>query len=188
MGLVAVPEEEAVRLLDLLRERVEAEYPGQPSEATDAAIRVAVHLVVPDPPEGVTSEEMQHAVSVANIGYLFRKVEAEFVDADSNDDGDMTEALLALRESHPEWETWFAAVTGSAQICALGEGMTGDQTIQWKLPGVGAQARSMFVTSTVEGMAAPGGRALTPEHYRRCWSYGWYLRCFEDAMPPGAAF
>ncbi len=82
-------------------------------------------MVVPDPPARVTSPEMHAAVSIALIGYLFRDVEAEFLDVEPGDPG-MTEVLLEMRSRHPEWETWFAAVTGSAAICALGEDLTGD--------------------------------------------------------------
>lgn len=181
--LVAVPADEVVEMLDRLRGEIEARYPGERHEAMDMALRSAVRYVVPE--AEAPENELISAVSVATVGYLFRQVEEDVMDAATP--ADLTEALLNMRETHPEWQDWFAAVAGAAATCAVGEELSRNETLQWAIPGIGGQAREMFATSTVEGMGVPGG-TLKFADYARCWRYGWYLRCFEVAMPPSASF
>jgi hypothetical protein len=183
--LVAVPEEEAITLLESLTPEVYKRYEEPRHEAINLALRYAVRYAVDDP-IGANEDELRVGVSIANVGYSFRLVEEDVLGADSSA---LTEALLELRERHAEWEDWFAAVSGSASVCAQAEGLSGDQGLQWSIPGVGAQVREMFVVSTVDGMAQPSpGDTLSEVHYASCWRYGWYLRCFEAAMPGGAEF
>ena len=90
-----------------------------------------------------------------------------------------------MRSRHPEWETWFAAVTGSAAICALGEDLTGDATVQWNVPGVEHKRDSNSRCTPSRIWRSPTGTALTANTTGAAGTTAG-IRVFQDAMPEGA--
>jgi hypothetical protein len=58
----------------------------------------------------------------------------------------------------------------------------------WRIPGPGGHVRHYVALETAEWLIPPagqaGGGAPAPELLKRCWMYGFFRRCCEEASPP----
>jgi hypothetical protein len=142
-------------MLDELYERVEARLEEPLPEATDAALAQA--------PAAVGCGDAR----LARVGYLTRVAE--------------TERFERAREAMP-WLTELARAddeaAATATRLALAEPLDKPDpddpaAMTWRVPGPGGHVRHLLAVRW-----SPGGSL----ELKRCWLYGFFLRCAEEAL------
>ncbi|HWC87920.1 MAG TPA: hypothetical protein VG388_15410 [Solirubrobacteraceae bacterium] len=174
-------------LVDRILTEVLERYPGEPVAAVADALGAELDLPVGD--GGALDLRMRR------IGYLSRIVESEMFEPArhpvENLAEDMTQRLAVTGD-------WSAAAAALSVALAREEPLpkpqpTDERATSWKIPGPGGHVRHFIVAAAIaECMSGDmNGDGALPEgvddaaELKRCWMYGFLVRCCEEASPPG---
>lgn len=168
-------------LVDRILLEVLNRYPGAPTRPARSALQARLSLPVCD--GGALDLWMRR------VGYLTRVVEADMFES-ARVPMDGLEERLRAREA----DGWaFAATSLSAELAgveplAKPQPSAGD-AVSWLVPGPGGHVRHYVVAAAIAEALASGSAAL-PDGIRdagelkRSWTYGFLIRCCEEALPP----
>lgn len=163
-------------------------YPGDPPVPVKQALEAAVDLPVCD---GRALD-----LRLRRIGFLCRLIEAELFEPAREP---MEGLAVDLSERLQQLEDWQAAVcalsTDLARMEPLPKPSPADErATSWKVPGPGGHVRHYVVAAAIaDGLSAddngsgrlPAGIEDAAE-LKRCWTYGFIVRCCEEALPPAS--
>lgn len=166
------------RILSTVLER----EPPRPVAAVVAALGADLDIPVCD--GGPLDRRMR------GIGYLSRVVEGEMFDAASRPIDGLAEDLGRASVQIG----WVDAVVG---LCA---GLAREETlsrpapsdahaVSWRVPGPGGHVRHFVVAAAIAEALSDRPGAEPPVgadagELKRCWTYGFLVRCSEEAFPP----
>ena len=178
-------------LLDRIFDAVVERAPGDVSEPAADALQVAGRAVLGE--EGGSPLEAATASELARRGYLTRVIETEFFERAQQPTPGLRERLSKAGEG------------GAAAMAAVSGGLArrepGDKPdprapdwTSWRVPGPGGHVRHYLALMTVSSLFprdADGRRpvpvSLGEDDLKRCWLYGFYVRCCEEALAPDGA-
>lgn len=163
-------------------------YPGDPQETVKQALEAAVDLPVCD---GRALD-----FRLRRIGFLSRIVETELFDPAREPMEGLADDLSGRLERLEDWPAAVCALsTDLARMEPLPKPSPTDQcATSWKVPGPGGHVRHYVVAAAIaDGLGAegnghgglPGGIEDAAE-LKRCWTYGFIVRCCEEALPPAS--
>ena len=129
------------------------------------------------------------------IGYLARGIEAEMFDPARQPLPGLGELLRERIASGDDWPSAAIAISCRfARTEPLPKPKPGDDhAVSWKVPGPGGHVRHYVVAAAIAEVLREG--AGGPEHVlpsgiteagelKRSWTYGFIVRCCEEALPP----
>jgi hypothetical protein len=167
-----------------------ARYPGTPRPAVEAALTAAVeHPDLPACDGGVLDLRMRR------VGYLCRVAERSMFDPAQNELPGLADRMAT---SHAG-DDWAAAAAAISVELAAAEPLErprpdDDGAVSWKVPGPGGHVRHYVVSAAIAdalefARSQPDGGepAEASDELKRAWTYGFLLRCCEEATPPPAA-
>jgi hypothetical protein len=162
-------------------------YPGEPPAAVEDALEADLDLPVAD--GGALDLRMRR------IGYLTRIVEAEMFDPARQPMEGLAEQL---RQHLARTENWSTAASGLSLKLARQEPLpkpapTDENATSWNVPGPGGHVRHFVVAAAIAECLSGdmNGDARLAEdvedagELKRVWTYGFLVRCCEEALPPG---
>jgi hypothetical protein len=157
--------------------------PPRTAEAVMAALRAPLDLPVCD--GGPLDLRMR------GIGYLTRIVEAEMFEPARRPLDGLGDELEGRIGGGAEWTDAVAALCrGFAREETLPRPAPDDVgAVSWRVPGPGGHVRHFVVAAAIAevlserpGTALPG--VTDAGELKRCWTYGFMVRCCEEACPP----
>lgn len=163
-------------------------YPGDPPAEVRQALDAELALSVCD--GGPLDLRMRR------IGYLCRIAEAEMFDPARQPMEGLAETLERRLAEDGSWPSAAAAL--SAELAGeepLPKPDPADsRAISWKVPGPGGHVRHYVVAAAIaESLDADGnGLNRLPDgiddagELKRCWTYGFLVRCCEEALGPAS--
>ena len=163
-------------------------YPGDPVAEVRQALEAELELPASD--GGPLDLRMRR------IGYLCRIVEAEMFDPARQPLEGLAESLERRLADDEDWPSAAAAL--SAELAGeepLPKPDPADpHAISWKVPGPGGHVRHYVVAAAIaESLDGEGnGRNRLPDgvedagELKRCWTYGFLVRCCEEARAPAS--
>jgi hypothetical protein len=170
-------------LVDRLLGEVLTRYPGDPLPAVVDALTAEIDLPVAD--GGPLDLRMRR------IGYLSRIVEAEMFDPARNPMDGLAGEVAERLEADGDWS---AAVTAISFTRAREEPLpkpspNDPKATSWQVPGPGGHVRHFVVAAAIAECLNEGDRELPDgvedaAELKRCWMYGFLVRCCEEALPP----
>ncbi|MHB8656502.1 MAG: hypothetical protein ACYC91_00890 [Solirubrobacteraceae bacterium] len=175
-------------LVDRILGRVLERYPGDPSVAVKQALEAELDLPACD--GGALDLRMRR------IGYLTRIVEAELFEPARDPMEGLAEGLDARLAEVEDWPRAAAAL--SAEMVReepLPKPDPADErAMSWKVPGPGGHVRHYVVAAAIADSLSGDmdGRGGLPERIqdagelKRCWTYGFLVRCCEEARGPAS--
>lgn len=163
-------------------------YPGDPPPPVKQALEADLDLPVCD---GGALD-----VRLRRIGYLTRLQEAELFDpAREPMEGLADELTRRLAER----DDWPAAASALSAKLASEEPLPkpnpdDDSATSWKVPGPGGHVRHYVVAAAIaDGLSGDmNGQGGLPRgiddaaELKRCWMYGFLIRCCEEALAPAS--
>ena len=177
-------------LIDRVFGEVEERYPGEVSDQAAAALARAGESVLAA--GALSAEAPEAATELARRGYLTRVVETELFDRARQPLGELR-ARLAERDA----DSLESAVDLSAEL-ALAEPADkpapgGEAWTSWRIPGPGGHVRHLLALMGVSLLFPKGPEDTRPlpagvgeGDLKRCWMYGFYVRCCEEALASDA--
>lgn len=173
-------------LVDRILGRALELYPGDPPGPVNQALQAPLDLPACD--EGPLDLRLRR------IGYLTRIAEAEMFDpAREPMEGLADQLTRRLAEA----EDWSAAASALSAQLAREEPLPkpdpdDEHATSWKVPGPGGHVRHYVVAAAIAetlGDDSNGHRGLPdgiddPGELKRCWMYGFLVRCCEEALAP----
>jgi hypothetical protein len=173
-------------LVDKILGGVLERYPGELPAAVEDALEAELDLAASD--GGALDLRMRR------IGYLTRIVEAEMFDPAREPMEGLAEQLTA-RIAKTDWSTAASAVSLklARQEPLPKPAPTDENATSWNVPGPGGHVRHFVVAAAIaectSGDMATGGKlpdgVEDAAELKRCWMYGFLVRCCEEALPPG---
>ena len=174
-------------LVERILEEVLARDPPRPSTMVRRALEA--RLDVPAADGGLADLRMR------GWGYLTRGVEAEMFEPAR---GPWPELVERLTRRLADGEDWLIAATVLSLDFARREPLSkpapdDEGAVSWRIPGPGGHVRHYVVAAAIaeilNGEDVDGGRALppgitNPSELKRCWMYGFLIRCCEEALAP----
>ena len=184
-------------LVDRLVGEVEERYPGEIAAAPARALEAVVEAPWVGARSETTSQEvLELAAGLARKGYLSRLVETELFGPARSATPGLGEMLSGRVAS--VGEDWVDAVIALSGELAGSEPLgrpdpDQERSLSWRVPGPGGHVRHYVALETVALTVpkGPGGQAAIPggiekRALKQCWFYGFYVRCCEEALPPGS--
>lgn len=187
-------------LLDSMFDEVMDRYPGDIPEPAATAFQGTLAAVLGEErTEGAAREAAELANGLARAGYLTRLVETERFERAREPTPELAETLSG------EWfpraaASWPDAVIGMSAELARSEPsdkpQPGDeQSMSWTVKGPGGHVRHFLALRAATALASrgPDDRPRMPQglegagELKRCWMYGFYMRCCEESLPPDAS-
>jgi hypothetical protein len=172
------------RILDEVKQRN-----GQPLSAGVETSLVRVHeLAGSGEDEGPPGDDF--ALTVARAGYLARVIESELFVPARMPSPYLEEKLRDAVIEPAQTESVASAVALELARHEPEERPDPDdpRAVSWQIPGPGGHVRHYVALQTVEWLAEPAQQAGLSEPQRvdlkRCWIYGFFLRCCEEAAAP----
>jgi hypothetical protein len=157
--------------------------PPRPAEAVSAALDSAIDLPVCD--GGPLDLRMR------GIGYLTRIVETEMFEPARKPLDGLGEEIRARTSRGADWTD---AVVGLCADLAREETLprpapTDAGAVSWRVPGPGGHVRHFVVAAAIAELLSdhpPAGLpgAADAGELKRCWTYGFMVRCCEQAYSP----
>ena len=179
------------RIHELVTRRVSDRLPESTETLFDSALqRVAG--------EGTADgDSPRTAVALARRGYVTRLVEAELFEPARAPMPGLTDLVREQLKPGRSWEEAAAQVaSGLARREPAGLPQPDDEDAgSWRVPGPGGHVRHHLAAEAVSELG-PAGSATGPGGRRpvegavdlkRCWLYGFYIRCCEESLPPPTA-
>jgi hypothetical protein len=173
-------------LVDRILGDVLERYPPDPVDAVKRALEADLDLPVCD--GGVLDLRMRR------IGYLSRIVEAEMFDPARQPMEGLAEGLTGRLA---EVEDWTAAASALSLELAREEPLpkpnpADERATSWKVPGPGGHVRHYVVAAAIadslsgdmDGDAGLPAGVEDAGELKRCWIYGFLVRCCEEAVAP----
>ena len=161
-------------------------YPPDPPVAVNDALEADVDLPACD--GGALDLRMRR------IGYLTRIVEADLFEPAREPMEGLAEDLS---RKLAELEDWSAAASAQSADLAREEPLpkpnpADENATSWKVPGPGGHVRHYVVAAAIADsmsgdMDGLGGLAAGVDdaaELKRCWMYGFLVRCCEESLPP----
>lgn len=128
------------------------------------------------------------------IGYLSRRVEREMFESARQPLEGLAEVL---RDRLAGGDDWPSAVSAVSSRFAETEPLpkpppSDDRAVSWRVPGPGGHVRHYVVAAAIAEVLSQPGQILPAgitdaSELKRCWTYGFLIRCCEEALPPGPA-
>ncbi len=163
-------------------------YPGDPPGPVKQALEADLDLPVCD---GRALD-----MRLRRIGYLTRLVEADLFEPAREPMEGLTDDLTRRLA---EGEDWPAAASALCAELARQEPLAkprpdDERATSWKVPGPGGHVRHYVVAAAIadalsEDSNGQGGLAEgveDPGELKRCWMYGFLVRCCEEALTPAS--
>ena len=177
-------------VIDRIFDAVEDRDPGAVPEAIAPALAAPLEAGLGGecPTAGADLAATEVAATLARKGYLTRVVETELFEVARGATPGFADALrersLAARES---WlETVVAVSADLARREPAERPDPGDErTLTWNVPGPGGHVRHYLAIRAAR--IAPDAPALEEADRKRCWVYGFYVRCCEESLPADAS-
>jgi hypothetical protein len=170
-------------LVDRILEQSLASEPANPPPAVRRALVAELDLPACD--GGPVDLRLR------GIGYLARCVEAEMFDPARRPLEGLEEML---RERVASGDAWPSAAIAISRRFAAAEPLPKPkpddaQAVSWKVPGPGGHVRHYVVAAAIAEVLSEGGGELPSGisdagELKRCWTYGFIVRCCEEALPP----
>lgn len=141
-------------------------------EAGDEEPAAAKFGAAPELPRAGSADDGARdlAARLARAGYLARKIE--------------TERFEAARRPHPELRAALAARTASQVSAELARhepaerpDPADERAASWRVPGPGGHVRHYIALGAARRI---GGDSADLAELKRCWLYGFFLRCCEE--------
>jgi len=192
-GVIAVRTEVAREfLIDGLFDDVMRRHPDDLSAEVAAAIEATREAVL-DAGDATVGTDL--AARISRSGYLARCVETDRFARAREPFPELAE-MLAEHGTRSD-EGWIAAAGRLSAKLARREPTDKPRpddarAASWRVPGPGGHVRHFVATRTVRselaraGAAAPESTPETARDLKRCWMYGFFLRCFEESLPTGS--
>lgn len=173
-------------------------YPGEIPEPLAVEMRRALERVG-GPEQGVTAppETIEIAGDLARIGYLSRVAEAEMFEPAREAPSWLADMLRERRSD--EGASWQEAAVAVSRELALAEPDErpdpGGEHPSWRVAGPGGHVRH-YVALEAAAERCPKDAEANPRlperiykagDLKRCWMFGFFLRCCEEALPPNAS-
>ena len=166
------------RLLSAVLER----EPPRPVEAVATALGAGIEIPACD--GGPLDRRMR------GIGYLSRIVERDMFDAARRPMDGLADELRKAGAG----VGWVDAVIGRCAALAREETLprpapTDPHAVLWRVPGPGGHVRHFVVAAAIAEVLSDPPRAKLPRgidagELKRSWTYGFVVRCCEEAFPP----
>ena len=176
-------------VLDRIFDAVEDRDPGTVPEAIAPALAAPLDAVLggEGPAAGADPGATEVAATLARKGYLTRVVETELFERARGVTPGLADAVrerwLAPRESWPE--TVVAVAGDLARREPADRPDPGDErACTWDVPAPGGHVRHYLAIRAAR--IAPDAPALEEADRKRCWIYGFYVRCCEESLPADA--
>ncbi len=163
-------------------------YPGEPPAPVKQALEADLDLPVCD--------RRALDMRLRRIGYLTRLVEAELFEPAREP---MEGLADQLSRRLAEGEDWAAAASGLCAELARHEPLpkpdpADERAVSWKVPGPGGHVRHYVVAAAIadalsDDANGQGGLAegiTDAAELKRCWIYGFLVRCCEEAATPAS--
>ncbi len=163
-------------------------YPGDPPAPVKQALEADLDLPVCDG-RGLD-------LRLRRIGYLTRLVEADLFDPARQPMEGLADELTRRLAELEDWPT---------AASALSAGLAGEEPLpkpdpaderatSWKVPGPGGHVRHYVVAAAIadaldgdqNGQGGLPDRIDDPAELKRCWMYGFLVRCCEEALAPAS--
>lgn len=173
-------------LVDKILGIVNESYPGDLSGTVTEALDADIDLVASD--GGALDLRMRR------IGYLSRIAETDMFDAAKHPMEGLDEKLTKRIEAGDDWPT---AASTLCLAMARQEPLpkpspNNDNATSWKVPGPGGHVRHFVVAAAIAECLSgeENGYPEVPEgleeagELKRCWMYGFLVRCCEESLPP----
>jgi hypothetical protein len=173
-------------LVERILEAALAREPARPAPLVKRALDARLDIQAAD--GGLADLRMR------GLGYLTRGVEAELFEPAREA---WHELAGRLSRRLTEGEDWREAATAVSLELARREPLSkpapdDEDAVSWKVPGPGGHVRHFVVAAAIaevlSGADAEGGtlrQAITnPSELKRCWIYGFLIRCCEEALAP----
>lgn len=163
-------------------------YPGDPEARVEQALEADVDLPVCD---GRALD-----MRLRRIGYLTRIMEAELFDPAREPMEGLADDLTQRLAEQGDWPA--AACALSAEVASrepLPKPDPADESAtSWKVPGPGGHVRHYVVAAAIADALSGdmNGQNRLPEEVddaaelKRCWMFGFMVRCCEEALPPAS--
>ncbi len=187
-------------LLDSIFDEVMERYPGDLPAPAARALEATLSAVLGPERAAVASRDATSlATGLGRAGYLTRIVETDMFERAREPSAEIAELLSG------EWferggASWSEAVLGLSAELARAEpaekaGPDDERSMSWTVAGPGGHVRHFLALRavTVLSSAGPDGKPQAPEGLegsgdtKRCWMYGFYRRCCEEALPPDSS-
>lgn len=164
-----------------------ARYPPRPSAPVARALEATLDLPACD--GGALDLRLRR------LGYLTRVIEVELFEAAREPIEGLAQELARRLAGGLDWP--FAAAAVSLELARrepLPRPRPDDElAVSWRVPGPGGHVRHYLVSAAIADALGEegGGRALPPGiaeagELKRCWTYGFLVRCCEEALAPAA--
>ncbi len=201
-GLISVRTEVAKEfLIDKIFEEVARRHPGELSSGAEVALGAAVeHVIGAEGARAATRDAVEMGTSVSRAGYLTRVVEGEMFERARAPTPELTDALRERLDAGKQRLEAVAAVSGELARREPVEKPPPDHedATSWRVPGPGGHVRHYLALRAVRSeLGRPAARAdrprasaqvpdgsVHPGDLKRCWMYGFYVRCCEDSLGP----
>lgn len=128
------------------------------------------------------------------IGYLARRAEAEMFDPARQPLDGLGEMLRVRLATGDDWPSAVSVISRRfAEVEPLPKPAPGDdRAVTWKVPGPGGHVRHYVVAAAIAEVLSHPGQTLPAgitdaSELKRCWTYGFLVRCCEEALPPRPA-
>jgi len=125
------------------------------------------------------------------IGYLTRIVEAEMFEPARRPLDGLGEELEGRIDGARDWaDAVVGLCVGLAREETLRRPAPNDAgAVSWRVPGPGGHVRHFVVAAAIAEVLSDRPRAELPGvtdagELKRCWTYGFMVRCCEEACPP----
>jgi hypothetical protein len=174
-------------LVDRILEGVLAREPVNVPAPVGRALEANLELPIAD---GGTLD-----LRMRGIGYLSRCVECEMFDPARHPLDGLGEMLRHGMAAGQDWPSAVSAVSCRyAEAEPLAKPPAGDdRAVSWKVPGPGGHVRHYVVAAAIAEVLSdpahvadrmlPAGITDAGE-LKRCWTYGFMVRCCEEVVPP----
>jgi hypothetical protein len=162
-------------VLERIAAVVEERFPGTPGDAARAALdRVATEVLGLESPSAA-------GVALARRGYLARIAETELFEPARTPTPGLADRLRARVESPTE--TMLAAFAGELARAEPAERPDPDdeRSFAWRVPGPGGHVRHYLAIGAIRTSAELAADDTNGD-LKRCWLYGFYVRCCEEAL------